>query len=271
MSVIERYAGLVVDIDGVVVRGQDAIPGVGPFLGRLRAQGKPTVFVTNNSTRPADAWVELFSQHGFAVDTWQVVSSAVATGDLLAASESRCLVVGEYGLLVALEDAGVEVVEDPDDADTVVVGWDKELTYEKLRAAATAISRGCRFVATNPDPVYPAEEGLWPGNGAALAYLHAATGVAPEVVGKPRTPMLEIAAGRLAVDGPLLLVGDQLSTDITAAANMGWDSALVLSGVDSWESLQQAAVTPTWVARTFGDLDGPEQDVVRYAAESGGS
>ena len=268
MSVIERYAGLVLDLDGVVFRGEEAVPGAPAFLGRMREGAVPVVFVTNNSTRTAEAWTKLFSRHRIEVDVEQIVSSAVAAADLLASGGARVFVIGERGLVAALDDAGVEMVEDQADADTVVVGWDKNLTYDKLRAASIAIHRGCRFVGTNPDLVYPSPDGPWPGNGASLAYLHAATGVAPEVVGKPRTPLLQIAAERLDVDGPVLVIGDQVSTDVMAAANMGWDSALVLSGVDTWASLIGAAVWPKWIVPTVGELDGPEPPVVRPAEEA---
>ncbi|MDX1657939.1 MAG: HAD-IIA family hydrolase [Nitriliruptorales bacterium] len=268
MSVIERYAGLILDLDGVVFRGHDPVRGVPGLLRRLRKNDVPVVFVTNNATRTPGEWVEVFEAEKMEVDPGQIVSSAVATADLLADGGHRAFVIGEFGLVSALREAGVEVVDDQEEADTVVVGWDTRLTYDKLRDAATAIHRGCRFLGTNPDTIYPSPEGPWPGNGATLAYLRSATGVAPEVVGKPRTPLLEIAATRLGVDGPVLVVGDQVSTDVTAASNMGWDSALVLSGVDTWVSLIGAAASPTWVVQAAGELDGPEPPVVRPAKEA---
>lgn len=269
MSVTDRYGGLIIDLDGVIFRGEEPVRGAAAFLRRVRRSKLPVVYVTNNATRTPDEWVALFDRHKIKVDVDQILTSATATAELLAADPgARCYVIGEYGLVAALREAGLEVVEQQADANTVVVGWDRRLSYDKLRAAALAIDRGARFVGTNPDLVYPGPDGPWPGNGAALAYLRAATRVAPEVVGKPMTPLLELASRRLGVDGPVLVVGDQVETDVTAAERMGLDSALVLTGVSSWVSLIGAPAPPTWVLAGIGDLDGPEPPVVRRAREA---
>lgn len=270
MAVTDRYAGFVVDLDGVVFRGTEVIRGAPQFLKRARRAELPLVFVTNNSTLTPDEWVAQFARHRMDVAPHQILTSAAATARTLAVEPlSRCFVVGEFGLTSALRQAGLEVVDDQVDADTVVVGWDRRLTYEKLRGATLAIARGARFVGTNPDVVVPGPDGAaWPGNGATLAYLRTATSVAPEVIGKPMTPMLELAAERLDVDGPLLVVGDGVDTDVQAAQRMGLDSALVLTGVSDWRSLISATATPTWVLSTLADLDGPEPPVIRQAREA---
>lgn len=270
MAVTERYAGFVVDLDGVVFRGTEVVRGAAQFVKRARRGDLPLVFVTNNSTRTPGEWATAFDKHRMKVEASQILTSATATARMLAADRPpRCFVVGEFGLASALRNAGIDVVDHQAEADTVVVGWDRRLTFEKLRAATAAIARGARFVGTNPDVLVPGPDGEeWPGNGATLAYLRTATGVAPEVVGKPMTPLLELAAEQLDVDGPILVVGDQVATDITAAQRMGFDSALVLSGVSRWTSLVGASATPTWVVPTIGDLDGPEPPVIRHAREA---
>lgn len=269
MSVTDRYAGFVIDLDGVVVRGDEVLRDAAQFLKRARRAKRPIVFVTNNSTRTPDEWVGTFERQKVKVEPEQFLTSAIATADLLTSDPGpACYVIGEYGLTSVLRQSGATIVDDPREADTVVVGWDRHLTFEKLRDATIAITRGARFVGTNPDPVTPSRDETWPGNGAALAYLRAATGVAPEVVGKPQTPLLELAGRRLDVDGPILVVGDQVETDLVAAQKMGWDAALVLTGLSSWASLIGASATPSWVVSQLGDLDGPEPPVVRRAREA---
>lgn len=267
MAIIDRYAGLVVDLDGVVFRGEDLIRGAGSFLRKGRRARPPTVYVTNNSARTPQEWAELFERQKVEVAPEQVVTSAAATADLVG-SHGQVYVLGEFGLRETLRAAGAVVVEDAADADTVVVGLDRNVTYEQLSAAAQAIDRGARFVATNPDATLPVAEGRIPGTGAMLAFLRTATDVAPEIVGKPMTGLFELAGELLDVDGPILAVGDQLATDIACARAMGWDSALVHSGVAGWQDLVTATATPTWVLDDLSDLDGPEPPVVRHARES---
>lgn len=267
MAIIDRYAGLVVDLDGVVFRGDDLIRGAGTFLRRGRRPRPPTVFVTNNSARTPQEWVDVFEHNKLEADPARVITSASATADLVARSGSL-YVLGEYGLRESLRAAGATLVTEAADADVVVVGFDRTLTYEKLRDAAQAIDRGARFVATNPDRTMPVVDGRVPGNGATIAFLRAATGVAPEIVGKPMTGLFEMAERLLGVDGPILVVGDQVATDVAAARAMGWDAALVRSGVDDWPDLVAAPATPTWVLDDLSDLDGPEPPVVRHARES---
>jgi len=162
MAIIDRYAALVVDLDGVVFRGQELIRGAGSFLRKARRQRPPIVFVTNNSTGTPQEWSELFERHKIAVPADRIVTSAGATASLVARSGS-VYVLGEYGLREALREAGARLVPDARDADVVVVGFDRSLTYEKLREAAVAIERGARFVATNPDTTMPADAGKVPG------------------------------------------------------------------------------------------------------------
>lgn len=267
MAIIDRYAGLVVDIDGVVFRGEEVVRGAQTFLRRSRRPRPPTVYVTNNSAATPQEWADLFNRNRIEVDPGRIITSAAATAELVA-PDGAVYVLGEHGLLEALREAGAVVVEDAADADTVVVGFDRTLSYEKLRDAARAIDRGARFIATNPDPTKPVAEGRVPGTGATLAFLRAATDAAPEIVGKPMTGLFELAADVLGVEGPVLVVGDQLATDVAAARAMGWDAALVRSGVDGWPDLIDARSTPTWVLGDMSDLDGPEPAVVRHARES---
>lgn len=266
MSLVDRYAGLVVDLDGVVVREEEVIPAAARFLTDVRSTDLRVAFVTNNATRTAERWVEVLASGGVRAEAAQIVSSAVAAAQVVTENDAAaCYVIGERGLVVALEAAGARVVDDPAEADAVVVGSDRRLSYPKLRDATRALVRGARFVATNPDVIRPGVEGPLPGTGATLAYLESATGVAPEVVGKPALHLLRLAADRLSVDGPVLVVGDQVATDVLAASRMGWDAALVLTGVSTWASLIGAPTQPTWVLRDLARLAGDEPATVRAA------
>lgn len=269
MAISDRYQGFVVDLDGVVFEGDEPLREAVGFLKRARRAKRPVVFATNNSTQTPNEWIERFQEAKVKVSPDHVVTSATATAALLSAEPPpRCFVIGEPGLIAALLEAGIQIVEEPGHADTVVVGWDGYLTYEKLAGAASAIRRGARFVGTNPDVVLPSPDGPVPGNGATLAYLRAATNVAPEVVGKPQASLFELARERLDVDGAVLVVGDQVETDLAAAAKMGWDTALALSGLSTWSSLIGCKHPPTWVVPHLGALDGPEPPVIRHARES---
>lgn len=251
----------------MVVRGAEPIKDAIAFLKRAVKARVPFVLVTNNATRTPQAWSELLASSKVKIGPERIVTSGVAAAGLLAGNApANVLVIGSEALRHALTEVGAILVEDDAKADTVVVGLDPQLTYTELAAAANAIRRGARFIATNPDPVTPTEDGLAPGTGATIAFLRTATGVAPEIVGKPRQALLEMGASRLGVNGPILLVGDQVSTDVAAAVEAGWDSALVLSGVGELGSLVGAKVAPTWVLRDLGQLDGPEPPLVRAAS-----
>jgi len=212
--IADGYEAFLFDLDGVLYRGADPVPGAAEALARLRSLDKGIAFVTNNSGR----------------------------------SPQR-VVVGEAGVVAALSEAGIEVAEgEPDAVDAVVVGWDRGADYTKLRVAAVLVQRGASLVATNPDASFPAADGTkWPGAGALLAAIETTTGVRGEVIGKPYPPLLKAAHAR-AGGGRPLLVGDRLDTDIAGAVGMGWDSLLVLTGISDARDLEGSQVRPTYVA-----------------------
>ena len=189
------------------------------------------------------------------------MTSPVAAAGLLEPG-TRCLTIGMEGLVTALEDRGCVIVRDPADADAVVVGWDRDLVWDDLRRASVALGRGARFVATNGDVSYATSEGPWPGNGAILAALTAATGRTPEVAGKPEPALFHTAADRLGVL-PLLMVGDRPDTDIAGAAALGWDTALVLTGVVAPDEAGAVEPRPTWVIDDLSGLLAPPAPCAR--------
>jgi 4-nitrophenyl phosphatase len=243
---------LLVDLDGVVYRGADPVPGVAAVLAERAARGDDVVYVTNNSMHYRADYVTRLSAMGAPITADTVVSSARATALHIARHEPairRVLVVGAGGLERELRDVGLEVVTAGHAAtrmhqegidgwsaagapDAVVSGLDPALTYLRLAAAADCVRAGARFIATNRDPVYPTERGLRPGAGTIAAALEATTGVTPLSIGKPAPPLLESAAeavGRDARDA--VMIGDGIGTDLAAARAVGARCVLMLTGV----------------------------------------
>jgi glycerol-1-phosphatase len=249
-----RYVGVLLDLDGVCYRGSKVLPGVADGIARLRDVGIALRFVTNNSTRTPEAVVAHLAGFGITASSDEVVTSSQATADLLAPG-TRCFLIGMDGVREALTARGCVVEAEGADAEAVVVGMDTALTWSKLCEATTAIDRGARFLGTNADVSFPVAEGLWPGNGAILTALTAATGVEPEVGGKPFPPLFERAARDLG-PGPLLMVGDRPDTDIVGAQQLGWDTLLVLSGVADRETADRLVPPPTLTASSLAVI-GP--------------
>jgi 4-nitrophenyl phosphatase len=216
----------VLDLDGVVWLGSEAVPGAAQAVRRLRAAGEDPVFVTNNAyARVADQEAKLA---GLGIDAaGAVVTSAQAGAQLLEPGE-RVLVVGGPGLREEVERRGCRPGA-PSRCDAVITGLDRQLSYDALRDATLAIRRGARWVLTNPDRTFPTPDGLVPGAGAIAAALRAATDAEPVVAGKPNPAMVALVRDRLGPDG--VVVGDRLDTDGAFAAALGYRFGLVLTGV----------------------------------------
>jgi HAD superfamily hydrolase (TIGR01450 family) len=268
---------LLVDLDGVVYRGADPVPGVAAVLAARAKAGDDVVYVTNNSMHYRADYVNRLSAMGAPIAPDRVVSSARATALYLQEHEPgirRVLVVGAGGLEREMRDVGLDVVTSGHAAtrasqegidgyeaagrpDAVVVGLDPQLTYMRIAVAADAIRAGARFVATNRDPVYPTERGLRPGSGSVVAAIEAACGVTPISIGKPEPLLLEEAArvvGREAKDA--VMIGDSLATDVAAARAVGARSVFMLTGVAGREQLDAlpADQRPTAVAANAQEL-----------------
>ena len=247
-----RYVGAVVDLDGVCYRGGAAVPGASDAVARLRRAGVQVAFATNNATRTPRQSADELRALGFDADDDQVVTSAVAAAALLE-PDTRCLVIGAHGLREAARARGCVLVDDPADVQVVLVGLDKEVTYERLKRGTRALLAGARFVASNTDATFPDVDGISPGAGAIVAALERAGGVTAEVAGKPHPALFDAAAARLP-DGPLLMIGDRVETDVAGAAALGWDTALVLTGVTDPDALAYADPAPTYVADDLASL-----------------
>ena len=257
--VASRYDSIFLDLDGVVYRGDQAVPGASEVLEQLRALGVPLLFLTNNSSRTPEQVATKLTGLGMRADPSEVLTSAMATAAMLrreSAAGQTAFVVGEQGVRDALSAAGIHLLDgEPDQADLVVVGWDRSFDYAKLRTAALLVQRGARLVATNADATYPAPDGLWPGGGAILAAVTTATGATPTIVGKPARPLFEAAADATGARRPLV-VGDRLDTDVAGAEGVGWDCLLVLTGASRLEDLLRTDHLPAYLSQDLRALLG---------------
>lgn len=247
---------LIIDMDGVLYRESDAIPGLVDFFGFLRQRDTRFVLATNNSTRTPAQYVEKMAGMGVQITPADLITSAQATAAYLreiSPPGTPVYAVGQVGLTTALQEAGF--VLDSRRVEFVVAGLDVHVTYEKLKTATLLIHRGARFIGTNPDVTLPTAEGLAPGAGAILAAIQASTGVAPTVIGKPEPTMFQQAMARLgAAPADTAALGDRLETDILAAQRTGILSLLVLSGVTDRALLAESEVQPDLVFEDIADL-----------------
>jgi 4-nitrophenyl phosphatase len=247
---------LIIDMDGVLYRGQEAIPGTGAFVDFLREQRIGFMLATNNATRTPQQFVDKLAKMLVAVHPTEILTSALATAGYLrtiAAPGSRVFVVGQDGLCSALQEAGFTLVED--EADYVVAGMDFTICYERLAQATLLIRAGARFIGTNPDRTFPTEKGIVPGAGSLLAFLQAATDVTPVIVGKPETAMMEQAMALMgARPTNTAMLGDRLETDILAGRRANLSTLLVLSGVTDTGLLARSEIQPDLIFRDVSDL-----------------
>jgi 4-nitrophenyl phosphatase len=240
---------LIIDIDGTLLRGEKPLPGLSPFFAFLNQNKITFVVATNNATKtPQTYWQEL-SGAGARIAPHNILTCALATADYLRQEFSTgtgVYVVGTASLQSAIRQAGFAVLTDATrPAGAVVVGGDPALTYDKLKYATLQIQRGARFIGTNPDVLYPTEEGLVPEAGATLAAIQAATGISPTVIGKPNRPLFEMALARTGSQPQeTAMLGDRLETDILGAQQAGLKSILVTTGVASQAGLAATDIQP---------------------------
>lgn len=250
-----RFSAFLLDCDGVLWRGREPIPGAREAVEALRASGRKVLFFTNNATLSRKGYLEKLRGLGFEAEVGEIYCSAYAAAAWLKGRVKKVYVVGEEGLVEELELAGLEAAG-PDEAECVVVGLDRKLTYRKLEEALRCLIRGALFVATNRDPTLPTERGLAPGAGAIVSALEAAAGrEADMVIGKPSTYMYELALREHRIEpATALAVGDRLDTDVEGAKRAGLAAALVLTGATGLRELERARVKPDYVLASIRDL-----------------
>ena len=232
------------------------VPGAMEKVHELTQRGVRVLFCTNNSRPTIAEYTAKLGAMGLDISPEDLITSSVVTGEVLGQTDrgAKAMVIGGDGVVEALTGAGLEVVPPPSpEVDLVVVGWDLDYTFEKMKRATLAVVRGARLIATNSDAAYPAPEGLWPGTGAIVASIEKATGITAEVMGKPHAPMMDAAARRLDGCEHIAIVGDRPDTDLAGGAARGWTTVLVLSGVTT--SPEGVDPTPDVVLDSIADLE----------------
>jgi len=249
--------GLVCDLDGVVYKGDEAIPGSSEAITRLRSCGVSVVFCTNNSRSTVAQYLSKLGRLGIDASEDEVLTSATVTGEELARrglAGASAFVVGGEGVRAALAGAGIRQSGPEDTVDLVVVGNDFDFDYDAMRRASLAVRDGARFIATNDDASLPTPSGLWPGAGAIVAAIETASGKRAEVMGKPHSPMMEAAARRLSGCVHIAAVGDRPETDLAGGAARNWTTILVTSGVTAPEDVARVSPRPDVVVNDLADL-----------------
>jgi 4-nitrophenyl phosphatase len=248
--------GLILDMDGVLWRWPDPIGDLPGLFAFINQRGWKVVFLTNNATLSARQYTEILNNFGFPAHIRQVINSAEATGEYLKEKYPHggsIFIIGEDGLRETLERFGFNRSGDGHIA--VIVGLDRQLTYEKLSQASLSIQDGAEFIGTNPDTTIPTHRGIEPGAGSILAAVQVASGHLPVVIGKPSSVMYQIALSRLGTSPKeTLVIGDRLDTDIAGGQAAGCLTGLVLSGVAKEEDLPGFSQAPDYIASDLHEL-----------------
>ncbi|MBO0992054.1 TIGR01457 family HAD-type hydrolase [Bacillus sp. SD088] len=251
---MENYQGYLIDLDGTMYRGVEKIEEALQFVEKLKEQGIPYLFVTNNSSKRPEQVAQVLKNFGLETRTDQVFTTSMATANFLHEKQPGASVyaIGGEGLQSALSEKGFELVDEK--ADAVVIGLDREITYEKLAKACLAVRNGATFISTNGDIALPTERGFLPGNGALTSVISVSTQTEPIFIGKPHAIIVEQALAQIGTSKEsTLMVGDNYDTDILAGIQAGLDTLLVHTGVTTREMLIEKMVQPTYVVDSLAD------------------
>jgi 4-nitrophenyl phosphatase len=258
--------GILIDIDGTLMRGSQLIDGAAEFLEFLETKKIPYLIVSNNTKSPG-RYVDLFKDKGISVGEEHILTCTSTTRQYLDDHKEikTAYVIGKPDLIEAVEDAGVRILKDAggvdigEVADAVIVGGDFNLTYTKLKDGVLHLQSGSILIGSNGDMLIPTEEGLVPEAGMTLAALEAGSGIKPIILGKPMEYFFEIAVGRLKKSKTMdldqvVMLGDRLDTDIKGALDYGIKSILVETGVDNQRSMDKKGIYPDLVVEDLDEL-----------------
>jgi NagD protein len=243
------------DMDGVLVREEHAVPGAAEFIARLTETGTPFLLLTNNSIWTRRDLAARLRAGGLVVPEEAIWTSALATARFLEDQRpgGTAFVIGESGLTTALHSVGYTISER--DPDYVVLGETRTYSFERITHAIRLIGRGARFIATNPDPTGPAPEGPLPATGSVAALISRATGADPYFVGKPNPLMMRTALNTLnAHSEETAMIGDRMDTDIVAGLEAGLETILVLTGMTTRPEAERYPYRPSRIVDSVADL-----------------
>lgn len=255
---MKRFAGYIFDLDGTVYLGDDPLPGAVETIGELMRQGSRCVFLSNKPIEPVQRYSEKLRKMGIPVKDNAVINSSVVMARYLSHKQpgAKVYLVGEKPLADELIRAGLIITGNPDEAEYVVISWDRGFNYQKLNDAMQAVFKGAHMVATHPDRACPVPGGLVPDAAGMIAAIEAVTGKkCEEVVGKPSRWTVTAALEQLGLaPREVLMVGDRLETDIKMGQTAGISTALVLTGITRPEDLATATIQPDYVLTGLADL-----------------
>lgn len=244
-----------IDMDGVLVRGSQPVPGANAFIQRLREREAKFLVLTNNPLYTQRDLAARLERIGLAIPAESIYTSALATANFLHTQKpgGSAYVVGDIGLTSALYEAGITITEH--EPDYVVVGETKSLSFERLTRATRFVAAGARFIATNPDVSGPGDGGIEPACGAICALIAAATGVQPYFVGKPNPLMMRTALRTIGAHSEeSVMVGDRMDTDIIGGTESGLETILVLTGVTRADEVERFPYRPTQVVESVAEI-----------------
>lgn len=251
---VKNYNGFLIDLDGTMYKGTEKIDTAVHFVKELQTRDVPFLFLTNNSTKhPKDVASHLESM-GVTCTEKDIFTTSMATAKYIKETHGNVKVymIGEEGLRFALEESGLQIVEE--NADLVVMGLDRNITYEKLAKGALEIRKGAKFIATNGDVALPTERGFLPGAGSLVSVLSVSTGVQPTFIGKPEPIIVEQALEVLGTaKEETVMVGDNYKTDILAGIQAGIDTILVYTGITTKEEMTSIEKQPTYAMDSLAE------------------
>jgi len=245
-----------IDMDGVLVKGQTLIPGADRFIARLKERSAPYLVLTNNPQYTQKDLAYRLNSIGLTIEPQRIFTSAMATASFLKSQRhnGKAFVIGESGLTGPLHEAGFIITElEPY---YVVLGETQTYNLAQITTAIRLIVKGARFIATNPDPCGPAEGGLVPACGAMAALIERACGVSPFFIGKPNPLMMRTALNYLGAHSEnTVMVGDRMETDIVAGVESGMETVLVLTGVARVEEIKRYPYQPNHIVNSVADIE----------------
>jgi len=245
---MKSYKAYLIDLDGTMYRGNQVIKEAPAFIQSLRERNLPFLFLTNNSSLTPEQIAEKLNRMGISCVPAEVYTTSLAMAEYIKRAKpevERVFTIGEKGLIKALQDN--QLTQSQEEPEIVVVGIDRDINYEKLATASLAVQKGALFLSTNPERAIPTERGLVPGNGAITMAITYASGVEPKFIGKPEPLIVEMALQKLnCCADEVLLVGDNLHTDIEAGVRARVDTLLVYTGITKREDLAESEILPTY-------------------------
>ncbi len=243
------------DMDGVLVHEGHPVPGAPEFVGRLRASGKPFLILTNNSIYTQRDLQARLARIGIEVTEDNIWTSALATAQFVADQRpgGTAYVIGEAGLTTALHDVGYVLTDHA--PDYVVLGETRTYSFEAITQAIRHINNGARFIATNPDPTGPSNEGALPACGSVAALISKATGIDPYFIGKPNPMMMRSALNAVGAHSETsAMIGDRMDTDVLCGLEAGLETILVLTGISNRDEVARYPYRPSRIVDSVADL-----------------